>query len=394
MSTLITTVTPMTTGLDEVTGSGEEWSVVFAGTWRECDRVTLVLNDGVNTYTLGAGDTTGIDPTFLYTFNDKLYALSGSAFYFSAIGDPAVFNDPSANGNGYFDVPNYFSAPEDLVAMAHYQGNLAFLSRTTTHIWNINANPTEMSQRQLLENLGTFAPQSVQALGDLDVIFLYDSGVRSLRVRDSSNNAQVVDVGSPIDSLIIEKLLSATQAEREAACSCIDPVANRYWLFLKDTIYVLSYFPQNKVVAWSAYLPTDETGATFVPEKMMAYNGQVHIRATDGNFYLYGGDDNNTYDGTIAIVEIPWLDDNKPTEIKQFSSVDASISGTWSLAMSSDLLNGTLTNVGPVQSTTFNNRRLGYNGRGTHFKLRATTNGNTAAKLSSLVVHYEGDDNR
>lgn len=391
---LVTTAIAMSSGQNAVTGSGAEWDVAFSGTWRECDRPNLVLTNGDGTqYTFGAGDTTGVEASFCFTFNDKLYVLGGPTFYFSAIGEPEVFNDPNATGNGFVTVTNFYSAPEDLVAMAHYQGRLAFFSRTTTHIWQVNADPTLYNQVQLLENVGTFAKLSVQSLGDLDVLFLHDSGIRSLRVRDSSLNAFVVDIGSPIDGLIQAKLAECTDEEKQAACSVVEVASNRYWLFLKDTIYVLSYFPMNKITAWSTYDPTYGDGQTpFVPEKMVTFNGRVYIRGDDDALYLYGGTDGATYDSAQAVVETPWLDAGKPATMKQSTAVDVAIVGTWSIKVGMDYFVDELVDLGQVSETTFDYRRLGVNSRGTHFKMRMETTGSEAASLSSLLFQFNSEE--
>jgi hypothetical protein len=69
------------------------------------------------------------------------------------------------------------------------------------------------------------------------------------------------DVGSPIDFLVRDKIADASTTERSAACSIIELGSSQYWLFLKDTIYVLSYFPSAKITAWSTFLPTYQTSS-------------------------------------------------------------------------------------------------------------------------------------
>lgn len=399
MSDLTTTVSPFTSGLDAITGSGPEWTVTFAGTWRQCDRPTIILTDtasGEQTQ-YGAGDTTGIEASFLYTYGHRVYALSEDYAYFSAIGFPAVFNDPNAVGNGYIQMSGYYAEPQSLVAMAHYQGRLAFMAKNTVQVWITNSDPTLFQQSQVLENLGTFAPLTVQSIGDLDVIMLHSSGVRSLRARDSSLNAFVIDIGSPIDQLIIDALESQESFEQPNACSVVELTTNRYWLFVKDTIYVLSYFPNNKIVAWSTYLPTyEEAGVTytFTPEKMVAYEGQVYVRDIYGKFYLYGGTNNATYDNCTATLETPWLDNKRPASSKFAKALDYAIGGQWKASYGLDPLVGNLSKVGTLLKSSFDIGRVPITGRGTHFKLKFESQGATAAKVSEIIYHYNDEDNK
>jgi hypothetical protein len=69
-------------------------------------------------------------------------------------------------------------------------------------------------------------------------------------VRDSSNNASVVDLGTPIDSLVQARLLSAGVT---AMASVVEPISSRYWCSIGDRVYVFSYFPNSGISAWSTY---------------------------------------------------------------------------------------------------------------------------------------------
>ena len=136
------------------------------------------------------------------------------------------------------------------------QGRLVVLGRRHVQIWQTDADPANFANLQVLDNLGTLAPLSVHSLGQLDLIFLYDTGIRSLRTRAQDLNATPEDIGIAIDSLVQTKLDSCSADEKAAACGVVEPRTGLYWLFLKDTIYVLSYFPMSKITAWSTFDPT------------------------------------------------------------------------------------------------------------------------------------------
>jgi len=136
----------------------------------------------------------------------------------------------------------------------------------------MDPDPTLNHLNQTLPNIGTVAPLSVQAVGDMDVYMLADNGVRSVRVRDASNNAIIADIGVPIDAIIQPLLASLTDAQKATGCGIVDPGSNRYWCYIPNPdgsaglIYVFSYFrdanPELQVEAWGAYAPTYQAAVT------------------------------------------------------------------------------------------------------------------------------------
>jgi len=136
--------------------------------------------------------------------------------------------------------------------------------------WSIDADPTQNAKQQVLTNIGSFAKLSVQAIGDEDVMMLYDSGIRSLRPRVASENAMVIDIGTPIDSLVQALLVTLTDAEKATACAGVEPSANRYTLYVpghngaSGKFFVLSKFDADEqpIAAWTAYAPTYQSPIT------------------------------------------------------------------------------------------------------------------------------------
>lgn len=385
----------MQSGAAQVDGLGQRWSVIYTGAAPQVgDRVTLMITDGgtaVQTL-IGGGDVSGIDPTFCFTYSDKVYLLAGATVYFSATDFPTKFNNVDGIGNGFVTMSNQTQTSEDLIAMVPFQGKIAFMSRQTTQVWNVNADPASWQIGQVLENVGTVAKLSVKAKGDLDVLFLADNGIRSLRAMAATLNAFVDDVGSPIDTLI-QAAIIAHPTEAANACGIVEPSASRYWLFLYDTIYVLSYFPSSKVIAWSTYRPKDSNGATFVPEKFVVRNGRVYCRA--GNkVYLYGGSTNQVYDATVATVELPWLNLKNPATMKDAKAINAAFSGAWKITLGMDPVSGILEpTLWEGTSYTFDKGMVPVVTRGTHFKAKFETQGATAAVFSALTFHYdEGEE--
>jgi hypothetical protein len=262
--TLNTTAQALAGGVAATAGSGGQWTLTVGGVYLPGDQITMELTDaatGVQTQ-IGAGNVTDILPTFCFTFSNKEYVLAGATFYFSSVAQPTVFNDPTQAGNGFVTLSNYYATSENQAAIAPYQGRLIFASRRLVQIWQVDPDPANYALTQTLPNIGTVAPASVQPVGDMDVYMLADNGVRSVRVRDASNNALIADVGTPIDAILQPLLASLTDAQKAAACGIVDPGSNRYWCYIPNAdgsaglIYVFSYFPSSQIAAWGTYSPT------------------------------------------------------------------------------------------------------------------------------------------
>lgn len=462
MATLTTTIIALNGGNTAVPGTGEDTSITVTGAWLAGDQYTITFTDnttGAQTQ-IGAGNITGVTPTYVLVFNNKTYLLGGNTVYISAVGDPTTWNNPNGIGNGYLTLGDYFGSSAMLVAAAPYQGKIVFFSRYSTQIWTVDADLGQWQLLQILQNIGTVAGASVQPLGDLDVFFLSDTGIRSLRPRDLTLNAFVPDIGSPIDSLIQSALLANNYT---TACGIVEPSANRYWCYLNGVIYVLSYFPSAKITAWGMYWPTYATyptasvgtypvtgspvvtyaatvgrsyywikgmhevsitdgavtysqscsfvsqGATltvkgvagttitandveeqtpFTPTKFITYNGQVFCRDATHAF-VFGGADNNTYDGTIATAATSWLDAKEPSVLKQSRGFESAFSGSWTFFEGMNQLNEQINKVWQGTKPTFQLGQIDFSDQGYHIKMQANTWDNQAATLSSLVFRYK-----
>lgn len=448
-----------------VTGAspfGTKSNIAFAGTWAvgivwsAGDRWYVKLVTTVGDVQLGyAVDASGqailvgTNPTFGLTFGGRLYLANGTKFTFSDNGDPTGWYEQNP-GAGFVSLLQNYGGQDSVTALAPYQGRLAVFLRNSIQIWKTDADPANFVLVQPLPNVGTAYGFSVQSLGDWDVLFLADSGVRSLRVRDSSLNATTTDIGSPVDK-IIQTVLAAGNVG--TPISVVEPTTNRYWLYLKNTIYVLSYFADGQIRAWSTYKPTYDalttqtptngvysgleltsiykwtpgtgavltcgeaiipagyfyptattatvTGGTgtlallsqvaFVPSKFIVYEGRVYARGNNGTndlLLLYGG----SYDTSIATVQSPFLSLRSPSTNKKAVGCDLAVSGSWALSLSMDQASGTSTfeNVANLVAPTYDGGIVGLSTDGTHvaFKMVSSDTAATAAVLSNFNLIY------
>lgn len=398
MPSLTTTCVAFSGGVGGTAGTGKKYRIEVTddgvGTWELGDAFTLTftftLTEAIEQF--GAGDASGQEPTFALTFADKMYLLAGEKVFISDTSSATSFNNPQGTGNDVITMTNFNSSIESWIAAAPYQGKVAFFSGSTILIWSMQAYPVNNQLLQTLENVGTIAPASVKAIGDLDVLFLANTGIRSLRVRDSSNNAFVNDIGSPIDSLITAAVAAATDAT--SAQAIVEPGSRRYWLFLDGTIYVLSFFPTNKIVAWSTYTPSFAVAGTqteFTPEKFVVYGGSIYCRDTNGNLVKYG----DGYDNTQAEWALPWTSGGDPDDVKQAERVQVSCKGSWIVygSMNMDdvdevvVVDGRNTRTPDSRKdSTYRDMFYPFSAAGTHFRFRAVSNGSNEAVFSAISL--------
>jgi len=386
-------------GTTAVDGYGDRWQIGFMGTWAAGDWWGV---EGINTtqgnFTVGRGDEAGTY-TYLngtlssaysaYTYRNRVYLANGDRFNFSEVGDPSGWEqqDPGA---GYILFNTNNNGPNDTcVAFGSLQGHLAVFGRNNVQIWDSDADPDNFVLRQSLAHIGTLAPLSVQSLGDFDVMFLSDSGVRSLRALQLTENAFVNDVGSPIDSVIVASIL-ASPSTSDDAVSTIDPITRQYWLYLNGVIYVLSLYPNEQITAWSTFTPTyfaSGVDTTFAPVKFVIKDSQVFVLASDGKIFRYGGTDNNTYDATPATVETNWV--GLPQEV-QALACDFSMQGTWAFYAAMNYKRSPIpySLVATQSSPTYVPLSFPYSAVGTHVRFKVTTSAASQAKLGAIVFKY------
>lgn len=330
----------------------------------------------------GASRVAGLSGNFAVTYKAKEYLGVDSTLYFSAVNDATKW-DIYDIGSGFIDMSNNFGGREDLTGVGVYQNRLAVFSRRNVQLWGMDADPAQNTQVQVLANTGSIAPDSIVSVGSIDLLYLADNGVRSVRARESTDTAYASDIGSPVDSIIIDWMAGLTEIQKYKAKAVIEPIDGRYWLSLGNKIFVLSAFQGSNIVAWSIYEPG------FSVEEMVSREDRVYVRS--GNkIYVYGGADGATYDDCEVIVELPYLDANKPATYKEAKGIDATIQGTWQISMGFDHTNPEARDVlaTPTQPT-FALGKIPATGFGTHFGLRLTNQSAGYARLANVIVHYD-----
>jgi hypothetical protein len=344
--------------------------------------------------TLSGGiDTTFPEPgNFVKTIGSKVNTLAGAYLVGSGVGTPT--NWTTATGSFFIDMSQQTSGAEDLTSLAEYQNFVAIFAERLIQIWSLAADPADNAKQQVLRNTGTASPRSVTQFGDADVFYLDESGLRSLQARDSSNAAATSDIGVAIDSLVRATLTDLTEDERLLVIGLVNPQDGRFWLIMKDVIYVLSVFPGSKVNAWTTYVPhyfdDDGNRVDFDIEDAAVFDRRVYLRSGD-DIFCYGGIETGLEtDDTSAMTRLPYLDAENPSKEKNWTGFDAAVSGEWAVAAGMSLRdNDEEDDVGIIYRTTYNEERVGGIGKSTHISMRFASRGSGAAKLSACAIHYE-----
>lgn len=345
------------------------------------DRLHFFDGVQVSDWTAASGAyVQGERATALLTHRDKLYATHRSILSFSAIGNPADWD--TAAGFGFKNMSNQSAGSEELTGLGRYQNLMAVFARRNTQIWYLDPDPLQNVQRQVLENIGTFAPKSIISFGDADVFFLSDSGIRSLRARDSSNQSGVSDVGTPIDDYVLAHLATLTQDQRERAVGVLEPISGRYLLAAGRKVFVFSFFSTARISAWSTY------DVDFDITEFVSLDGKVWARGGD-TVYALGGASGTSYDSCVVEVDLPYIDGRQIATFKDFTGIDIICEGEWSVYVNTDPTTPDAeSKVAIVGSTTLTQDAIGMVGHSPLIKLRLVSEAPGQAKLSKVVIHY------
>jgi hypothetical protein len=376
----------MSGGVSARTAQAQTYTATVTGTFEEADVYGILLNGeefSTSGFSAGPGRTA-------LTFKNKLYSTTANLIYFSALNIPTQWG--SGDGSGFISISAGDSGSDDLTALESYQNFMAIFARDAIQIYFMDPDPAQNAQIQTLRKTGTRAPRAVQAFGSNDVFYRSASGVRSLRARDSSNAAYVNDVGTAIDTLILEVQKTLTEEQLTNAVAVIEPESDRYWLAEGDRIWVFSYFPGGKISAWSWYEPG------FQVSDFARADDRLYARSGD-TVYLYGGADNDTYPapGTELIVGLPFLTANKPGTRKNFEGFDLACEGTWLVEFLVDPKADAegeriALEIGTFHGTTYYDLREAGLGDFTHVAVELTSTAGGYASISNLCVHYEGEN--
>lgn len=385
-------------GYSQITPGGglSMTGLVAACAFRSGYFVIARMSDSTTRYYYNGAPIAGTEPIVgelfpvdCMTFKNNVYMLSAGGLYRSKIGDASLWKT-SDTGAFVIDLSESGMPLGTARALGVYEGLVVVYGSRQIQFWSMDPDPSKCQLVRTIENIGIatsydstgiITQKSAVSYGDRDAFFLSQSGVRSLRVRDSSGTATVNDVGDPIDALLQADFPGAMASAARPAI--VDPVDGRYWIAFGDRIFV--YSRSDGVSAWSEYQPG------FTPTNMAVAGGRVFLRS--GNtIYRYGGANNDDHTGVRPFVEFPMLDFGRPATFKMLEGIDAAVEGAWEVFLRSDHLSpGTAwEKLATLSNPTFQMARIAARAHGTHFALRFSAPAPGGYhRLANAVMHYQ-----
>lgn len=356
------------------------------------DLLVTVAGDVTVTGTtdMANGSDTTIEPgKSVLTFGTKLYSTSGPRLVFSAVNDPTDYNDVTGIGAGSVNMSNFSTGSDILTALEVFYDKVAIFAEEAVQVWFLDADDSENAQTQVIKNTGTLSGRSVAPFGDGDVFYLANNGIRALKARDTNNIGTVSEVGTSIDTTVIDYLATLTDEQIERAVSVVEPIDKRYWLAVGDKIFVYSFFAGPKIAAWSTYEVGVEISDFAVLRK------RVYARAGD-TIYLYGGADNNTYDeDTVCRFVVPYMDAKSPGNPKQLQAIDMVAEGTWLIELAANPERpDDYDECGTFKGSTLHKQTNPVDANSNYFAFRFTHQKAEYARFSRFIMYFEKDDSK
>ncbi|MCP4355634.1 MAG: hypothetical protein GY793_08425 [Proteobacteria bacterium] len=357
--------------------------ISISGTFEVQDTFNIKL-DNVD---YGYSPSATIPEQALLIKDNKTYTLDGSLIRFSELSNPLKWKSYE-KGSGFMDVSAETESSEKLIAIKKYQSeSIVAFSRTQASILQTSEDENANVYLQTLST-GCIAPRSAISVGDTDIYFLSDTGIRSIRSYQNYNLPFVYDVGTPVNKLITDYLDELDEEVISKAHAVIEPKDGRFFLSLGDKIFVHSCFPSKKVSAWSTFedVKVDQFGVS---------NGYLYARIGD-NICIYGGKSKNEYDNDMpVVVETPFLNMGMPANDKQLKGFSAAFKGTWKIEILADPNNPTVTTyAGEINGNSFadNEPMLAYKDIQNYVAFRFTLvspDEQNTAKVLQFAVHYD-----
>lgn len=352
------------------------------------------------------------------TLKAKGYLVSGNTLFGSAVNDPS---DMVGTGFWVVDVTTQGRPIGEGLALGDYFGELAVFGKRGIQFWSVDADPTQNNYLRTI-SASIFSPRSVTGFGNGDVLFMGRDGIRSLQARDSSNLAQIADVGSPIDRILRDVIkYDATDTETmqiggtahvlpmaqffSQAIAAVHPDTGHFWMCVGSKIYVLSNNTSLRSLSWSTFdVPVNDAAnesasAGFDKSRWIAdiapINETLCFRNNADEVYIYGGPEGETYDTTQVIVELPPMEMDEPGHQKTFEGIDLVCQGTWSVQIGT----GSHTDdgifhwetVAQIQNTTRATAKIRVAAKGYQISVRLVSEGDGPARLGQVTIYYEVD---
>lgn len=342
----------------------------------------------------------------------KMYVGVGPQLTASALLDPT---DYAGTGSGSTSIRTQGANIGDILSLADYYEQLAVFGENGVQFWAMDPDFAKNQYDRSLVGMAVVSRNGVASYADGDIMAVATTGVRSVRARDSSNQAAVTDVGSPIDKLTRGLFRPRTFLTSDASrvphvLLATIPDTGQLLVYGRDwakeeelgggphyRMFLLSRFPAADVLAWSEL----DAPATPISNIAPIYDTICHM-TTDGAFYVYGGADEAAYDTTEAEAVTPFLDLNTPGTTKLIESIDVACVGTWKIEIAldpyvdpadpDDMSNIVWETLATIRNSTHRKGRVPVRAHAENVAFRFTTSTATRARLGQIIIHHNAGE--
>lgn len=302
----------------------------------------------------------------------------GSTVRYCAASKPKDWT--TANDAGFLPTGLQFSGDRNANALGLYQANLAVFARDGAQIWEVqNVDPTTMKLVDRVENVGTSYPRTVRNVSG-DLYFLADFGFRSITTLQYTNNLADVDVGSPIDSLVVPDIRQSNAVPK----AFFHYGTGQYICVIGSILYVYSVSRTAKIAAWSRY---------YIPFRVDAFaelNGELYFRNGD-DIYRFTAD---AYDdaGTQfeVLLQLPYMDLKAPGQMKRILGADVVMEGECEFSIAFDVRNpDAYTPPVRIRGNTRPDGVIPVECSGTEFSLIFRNLSSKSFRLDAVTLYFE-----
>jgi hypothetical protein len=237
----------------------------------------------------------------------KIYAKDGDIVRFSEVNNPRNWN--TVDNAGFIATGNFTDTSTDVTALSQYRNALIVMHNNRSLEWAVDPDPAQTSHRSTIFEGSNEHRSLANVTGDL--YFLSESGFRSIAVQNNVESLADMDVGSPIDKLIVP-------LNKAGAISLYNHKDGQFWCSIGNKVWIYSFSKTAKLSAWSYY------EYAFTIDDMMMHNNEVAFKSGTSVYQTSSSvySDNGTNYETL--VEFSELDFKANTALKQIHAFDIS----------------------------------------------------------------------
>ena len=165
---------------------------------------------------------------------------------YSATNDPFDWSTP--DDAGFIAVGVQSTGSEVAKALGKYDNQLAVLMEDNVQIWAVDPDPERNALIRSIGDIGVSLSETVANIGT-DLIYLSDSGFRSISQQIDTVNLEDTDLGSPVDDPVVAAVATAVGTPTAAHFSGL----GQYLCAVDNELWAWTWSRNAEVIAWSRY---------------------------------------------------------------------------------------------------------------------------------------------